>query len=364
MLLQHMSISRIIIHQIYRLEPDGVRIPPTQNHEFTNFAPEALETFKARVISALGYDSKAVEMEIVNQENDGLPSIINDMINQENDDFAVSSYDIAKKLANAQQTKSIPGGIVVVFDGEQGPDRNHFLGIIKAEVHSGYEKVKDPETKEISLKFVEELLLTPGTRLYKTAGFFKKSMPGNPSNNLNDNWAVMVSDNQFSKVDGKTAAHYFYSDFLGCGYPQTSARTTKQFYDASKLFIENLDVSLTRKIELYNALTAYLKLETAPTISAVTFAERYFDTDTQDAFTAHIRREGLPGTAFTKDLEHIKSKLRMRKIRFNSNIKIIAPSDTFTELVEISPIEGDTDEFGRSTEWTKVIIKDRISDQE
>ncbi|WP_432729937.1 hypothetical protein [Klebsiella oxytoca] len=37
----------------------------------------------------------------------------------------------------------------------------------------------------------------------------------------------MISDYQISKADGKAAAQYFYQHFLGCGYPETSARTTK-----------------------------------------------------------------------------------------------------------------------------------------
>ena len=364
MLIQHISIDRIIIHQVYRRDQDGTRIDPLQSHEYTNFAQEAMQTFKTRVISALGHDSKAVQMEIVNQEPGYLPSLADHMVDQESDTFAVSSFDIAKKLTDAQQTRAIPGGIIVVFDGKQGLDRRKFLGIIKAEVHSGYEKEINPETNEISLKFVEELLLTPGSRLYKTAGFFEKSSYNTPSSDLNDRWSVMVSDYQISKVDGKAAAKYFYSDFLGCGYPHTSARTTKHFFDATKAFIANLDIKQTDKIDMFNALTAYLKIEVSSTISASEFAERYFDVDTQDKFINYIEDSGLPATAFTKDIEHIKSKLKHRKLRFKSNITLIAPSEIFNELVNIDTIEGDPDESGAPAEWTQVIIKDRISEQE
>jgi len=365
MQLLNLNIDRIIIHQVYRRDQDGNKVTPTQSHEYTNFDQSAMEAFKTRVKDALGDGSKAVQMEIVNQESNDLPTLINQMIVQEDDTFPASSYDIAKKLTDAQQTKSIPGGIVVVFSGSQGHPAKKFLGIIKAEVHSGYEKEVDKKTNEISLKFVEEILLTPGTRLYKTAGFFEKANYDEHSSDLNDKWTVMVSDYQINKADGKAAAQYFYSDFLGCGYPQTSARTTKQFHESTSLFIDKLNVPAPEKSNLLNALTTYLKVDTSSTISASEFASKYFDDiDTQDAYTSHMKDSGLPDNAFTKDIEHIESKLQFRKVNFGGNVKITAPSETFKDLITIETIEGDLDESGTPAEWTKIIIKNRITKQE
>lgn len=363
--LLNFNVNRIIIHQVYRRDQDGKKITPTQSHEFTNFDVSAMEEFKTRVKDALGEGSKAVQMEIVNQKANDLPTLIDQLIEQDMDAYAVSSYDIALKLTNAQQTKSIPGGIVVVFSGTQGNPSRKYLGIIKAEVHSGYEKQLNPETNEISLKFVEELLLTPGTRLYKTAGFFENANYDYSTSNLNDKWTVMVSDYQISKADGKAAAQYFYSDFLGCGYPQTSARTTKHFYEATNSFIAKLAVSEEKKSNLLNALTTYLKVDTSSTIGASDFAEKYFDDiDVQDSFTNYIVDSGLPGTSFTKDIEHISNKLQFRKVKFRNNVQIKAPSEAFKNLITIETIEGDLDESGSPAEWTKVIIKDRIVKQE
>lgn len=77
-----------------------------------------------------------------------------------------------------------------------------------------------------------------------------------------------------------------------------------------------------------------------------------------------MKASGLPDNAFTKDIEHIKSRLQFRKINFRSNVKITAPSETFKELITIETIKGDPDESGSSAEWTKVIIKDRIIKQD
>lgn len=363
--LLNFNVERIIIHQVYRRDSDGNKVTPTQSHEYTNFEQSAMGEFKSRVKDAVGEGSKAVQMEVVNQGVNDLPTLIDKIIDQNDTDFATSSYDIATKLTDAQQTKSIPGGIVVVFTGTQGSQSKKFLGIIKAEVHSGYEKEVNEATNEISLKFVEELLLTPGTRLYKTAGFFEKSDTNTERLDLNDKWMVMVSDYQISKADGKAAAQYFYSDFLGCGYPDTSARITKKFFETTSLFISEMSVPAEKKSNLLNALNTYLKVDTSSTISSSDFAEKYFDDiDVQDTFTSYMKESGLPDNAFTKDIEHIESKLQFRKVNFRGNVKIIAPSETFKDLITIETIEGDIDESGSPAEWTKVIIKDRIVKQE
>ncbi len=364
MQLVNMTIDRIIIHQVYRRDQDGNKVEPLQSHEYTRFDSSAMEEFKSRIRDALGEGSKAVQMQIMDQGAGDLPHIVESIISEDDANFAVSSYDFAKKLTDAQQRKSIPGGILVVFTGKQGHLKKRFLGVIKAEIHSGYEKHKDPTTQEISLKFVQEILLTPGTRLYKTAAFFEKDGTENGSQDLNDKWAVMISDYQISQTDGKAAAQYFYSDFLGCGYPETSARTTKKFYDSASSFIDHLDVSSEKKSDLYNALTTYMKVDTSSTITPSDFASSYFDVDTQDSFNAYMEEVGIPSTSFTKDNAHIESKLKFRKVNFSKNVKITAPSDVFKNYVEIESIEGDPDESGAPQTWTKVIVKDRITQQE
>lgn len=362
--LINLSINRIIIHQIFQRKADGSVVLPVQSHEFTKFSSSAMETFKSRVTDALGEGSRAVQMEIVSKGPSHLPSLIDNMVGQDDKNFSVSSFDIATKLTTAQQMKSIPGGIVVIFSGTYGAASKKFLGIIKAEIHSGYEKEVSKTTKEISLKFVEEVLLTPSNKLYKTAGFFERSKYDKKTNDLNKKWLVMVSDYQISVTDGKAAAKYFYQSFLGCGYPQTSAKTTKEFYEATSEFIADMDVSDEKKTDLFNALSTYLKVDTSSTISPDDFGGKYFDLNTQDAYTSYIEDCGLPTTAFTKDLAHIESKLKLRKISFSSNVKITAPLDKFKNLIVIEEIEGDLTEAGEPAQWTKVIVKDRIVHQE
>lgn len=181
----------------------------------------------------------------------------------------------------------------------------------------------------------------------------------------NSKWVVMVADSQINQADGKAAAKYFYSSFLGCGYPKTSARTTKFFYEAACDFIKGMGVDQVQKNDLLNALVTYLKVNKASSVGVSEFASSYLsDVDTQDAFSTYMAKSGVPLESFTKDITHIEGKLKFRKISFGGNIKIIAPSESFKALVSIEPIQGDIDDCGIPAEWTKVIIKDKVLQQE
>lgn len=362
MQLLNLSVDRIIIHQIHQKDKEGNSVPPTQSHEFTDFEEKALASFIKRVTDALGEGSKAVEMEILKKDKTDLPSLVDVMIDQNDENFAVSSFDIAKKLSDAQRTKNITGGIVVVFTGKQGFPAQKYLGIIKAEIYNGYAKLIDEKTKKISLDYIEELLLTPSSKLYKTVAFFEKANYSLPCDDLNSKWVVMISDNQINQSDGKAAAQYFFSDFAGCGYPQTSARTTKQFYEATKEFITTMNCPVEEQTDLINALTTYLKVDKSGTVDPSTFASSYFsDPKIQDGFKDFLEEKGLPVTAFTKDIEYIKSKLQTRKVVFNNSVKIIASPEIFKSDVIINPYEGEKDATGLAQQWTQIIVKDRIN---
>lgn len=362
MQLINLYIEQIVIHQIYQKEPDGSIVPPKKSSTFIRFDHNAMETFKVRVIDALGSHSKAVDMVIVGQDASDISRKVNSLKDADESSFIDISYDIAQKLTEAQVRKSIPGGILVVFRGTFGASSKAFIGIMKAEIHSAYEKTENVITNEISLKYVEEALLTPATKLYKTAGFFEKNASPLDSDDLNNIWSVSISDSQISQTDGKAAAHYFYSSFLGCGYPESSARTTREFYEATCGFLKKMDITEEQRNDLHNALISYLKYENSQVVSANEFSERYFDVDTRDDFSEYLEDKGLPLTAFTKDIEQIASKLKTRKLSFSQNVKITAPSDVFKDLVSIESILKNNE--GEDVNWTKIIVKDKIVSQE
>ncbi|WP_028292456.1 nucleoid-associated protein [Oceanobacter kriegii] len=357
----NLQVQRIVIHQIHQRDEDGKKVTPSRGTEFIRFDAEAMNTFKSRFINAIGAESKAVPMSIVNQESTDLPPMVDMLSECGDEDFISLSYDVANKLADAQQRKNLQGGIVVVFGGLYGATPKKFVGIMKAEIHSAYGKKVDDLTSEITLKYIEEALLTPATKLYKTAAFFEKSTTPE-GDDLNSKWDVLVSDSQISQAEGKAAALYFYSSFLGCGYPETCARTTKQFYDATCEFLNDIDVSEEKRNDLHNALVSYLKHENSDVVNPLEFSSRYFDVETRDSYSEFLEDKEIPNTAFTKDIEFISGKLKTRKLSFSKDVKLIAPSQVFKELVDIQSIN--VNDAGEAVKWTKIIVKDEIVAQE
>ncbi|MFG0588271.1 nucleoid-associated protein [Acinetobacter sp. YQ_14] len=357
----NLKVDRIIIHQIYRKESDHIK-PPEKGEQYLNFAPSAMADFEHRVIISLGEDSKAIEMQILDQGSDDLPTLIDNCINDSDYDFKESSYKIAYKLAQAQFDKGrgISGGIVVIFTGKQGYPQSEILGVLKAEIHSGYEKYIDPITKQISLNHIEELLLTPNSRLFKTVGFCKKQNFDPASKDLNDKWSVLIFDSQINQADGKVSAEYFYRKFAGCGYPETSARTTKLFFETTREFIQNLNIPTEKKYELFNALNTYLKVDKSPTIDPNDFAESYLDIDIRDSYKAHLTNNSLPVTAFTKDIKFIETKLKLHKVTFGNNVKLEADPHTFETDVIIKPYIEESEDGKNSQKWTQIIVKSEL----
>lgn len=364
--LYNLNIDKIVIHQIFQRAEDGKVIQPKKSSELTLFAESAMGAFISRVRDAIGEDSRAVQMEIADQSESSLVVVVNKMSNEKDENaFINHSYELAQKLTSSQHSRGIPGGILVIFSGMYGEPQRRCIGLIKADVYSAYEKLEDELTKRISLKFIEEVLLTPASKLYKTAAFFEKPIVNEESEDLNDKWAVYVSDNQISQSEGKASAQYFFSDFLGFQYRSTSAKTTKEFYDATTKFLAELDKPEEDKSDLYNALSIYLKVNTSPMISSSEFAETYFgEPELIDSYTGYMESMGLPREAFTKDIDFIKNRLSLRKVSFNNKIKLTAPSEIFKKLVDIESIEGDADETGERPQWTKIIVKDKIIQQE
>lgn len=363
--LTHLEIDKICIHQIFKRNPDGSKKTPEKSSELVRFDAVALETFKQRIIYALGSQSKAVDMKIIAQDKDKAPCLFTSLRTVTDSKFVDMSYELADKLADAQKSKGLSGGIVVVFLGSFGSTdasgRKVIVGVIKADIYSAYQKIEDAITREISLKYVKEALLTPSTKLFKTAAFAEKHP--NSSNSLtpdlNDSWLVAISDYQISQVDGKAAAQYFYETFLGCGYPESSARNTQNFFDSTKSFIKELDLSNEEKYELNNALVCYLKLDKSGIISPDQFAQTYFSPDTADDFISHLADSGVPTTSFTKDTQYVDSRLKIQKVSFGQGIRLLAPSEIFKEKIIMASVESDED--GNPVNWTKLVIKEKLA---
>jgi hypothetical protein len=345
----NLRINRIIVHQVFQRNDNRELISPKFSIDFTNLDQGGFSTLQDRIINALGDESHSIEMHINDSSPNSTFDICSRLIDAKNEDFKELSKSIPNKLAQAQTSRKIPGGIVVLFDGLIGPNNKHYLGIIKAEIHSGFNIIENENL--LLLNFLSELLLTPQQKLYKIAMFIEDNhtdqLPKIP-----DNFLVFVYDHNMTRSETQQAAQYFYDSFLGCSFSPSDKKLTSDFYHFTKDHIENMDVSEEIKLDLNTSLYSYLKVSQSNVINVVEYAEQYLEQEQRDSYSNFMYEKGFPDRAITKDITYIKYKLRRRNLKFTSDVKISAPSDQFEDLVNIA---------GSDNGRTLVSIKGNIS---
>lgn len=359
---QNLSINRVIIHEVFQRQDDRAIVPPRCGNALVNLNQDALDALRDRVISAMGSASRSMEMGIIHSGVDSAVSIAKKLVDADDVLFIVESKATADKLSTAQSRRDLPGGILVVFSGTAGYPAKRMIGLIKAETHNGFTRQTDPDGT-LLLCFLTDLILTPQTKLYKI-GAFIESDP-NAEEPIPAGWRAFIYDDLMTGANRLKAAQYFYEAFLGCAFPETSARMTKTFHDLTKTFIKGLDVSDERKTDLHNALVTYLKVDQGATVEVAAFAEKYFgEPELRDAYTQFMVNKEFPQNAVAKDLTDVAGELRYRKVIFTNDIKLTGPADKFEKLVKMRVIDGEADQGGNIPKWTEIIVRDRIRAQE
>lgn len=340
----NLTIDRIVLHEIYKRGPNRELQPPKYSQELTVLDQPGLGTLQTRIIAALGSGSHSIEMDI---QKDGEESVFQKAakcICCEEAAFITHSQILARDLADKQTSRKLPGGIVVVFNGTIGNDPKRMIGIMKAEIHEGFNTERDEG--KVSMKFLSDLLLTPSQKMYKIGILIEQEGIEDPNALRSpDEFRALVYDHNMNKAETQQAAAYFYDSYLGCSIAATAKKLTRDFYEYTRSFIQTLDKDDESKKDLNFCLYTYLKMEQAPTLRAEDFATQYFDTpEIRDSYSQFLGGKGFPDTAIVKDITYIKNKLKMRGLTFSSKVKVVGPSEDFGNMVRIEGYEG-----GRTT---------------
>ena len=275
------------------------------------------------------------------------------------DDFVTKSKRFADRLVSAQLYRTIPGGIVVVFSGTVGAASLPYAAVLKAETQAGFQK--EIADGRLSMTFVQELFLTPATRLYKIGMFVREAAAREA---LPAGWAATVYDSQMSATKRDGAAQYFYENFLGCSIPENSARLVRTFFESTRQFIRDLDLPAESRADMLTSLYTYLKVDQTPTVEVAAFSNSYIPADHRDNYRAFMQGVGLPMTAIAKDISEIGNALRQRKFVFPNNIKLTAPPEAFHDMITIEAVPPDGADPRAEARWTRITIRDRIREIE
>lgn len=349
--LENLSVRRASLHEVHRRADDKTIVPPTYATRLFELDVAGLAVFERRVLQAFQSDAKCMRMTISSHHTGTVAAIGAELVHANDETFVARSTAYADLLATAQTSRAYPGGLVVNFDGTVGYPARRFFGIMKAEMHEAFLKGDN-----LQARYVDSVFLSPKTKLYKIGLFVALDEPPRP---LPTGWAAIVYDSQLTAAERDRAALYFHETFLGLTFPENSAQQTKNFYHKTREFIAAAPVPEEAKVDLYNGLYAYLKLDRSPTVQVATFATRFMDDELGDEYCKHMRREKFPEEAIQKDLSEIAARMRTRKLRFGSHITLSGPAEAINDQVNIAPIEGPSGE-----QWTQVTVHSRIESQQ
>jgi hypothetical protein len=361
--LINLQLSKVIIHEVLkRAESSTTQVAPIYSDLLENLDDDGIDALRNRIVAAAASNSRCLNMAITQSGPESMVAYSGQLLDSDDELFIQHSKTVAKHLSRAQQSRSIPGGIVVVVSGTAGVPAKRLIVVIKAEVHSGFTKEQQANGTLI-LKYLKSLLLTEKTKLYKMGLFIENLVT--PQTQYPENWDAYVYDDGLTASNKYDAAKYFYEGFLGCGFLQTSARQTREFHEHTKSFIQSMSVPEESKVDLHNALVTYLKADQSPTISVAAFGTAYFaDGAVRDSYDSFMQSKGFPDGAVNKDLTDVVQNLQLRRLVFRNKIRVTGPADQFNKLVTIEPMDGEPAAVGQNApQWTHIIIKDRLESQ-
>lgn len=357
MQLENLKINRVVMHEVLKRDDDRQPKVPIYGAALEGLEAAAKGAFTLRVTEALSTQSKSIEMQISDFGAGSMVDISGRLIDLAGDvDFLEVSKEIAVRLASAQKARSIPGGVVIAFDGSFGVPERKFLGVIKAETQSGFRRSKTAE--KILTEFLDNIFLTPATRLYKI-GFLVQE----PKDDGFD-WRAIIFDSNISSSHRETAAQHFYEGFFGCLFPANGAYETSRFYDLTKEFVRRGPFSPDKKRDLGDALYTFVKTEQAATFTTHEFADKYLPIDQKDAYKRFMVSKRFPERAVVRDTADMGARLRRRKFKFGDSIELsVSPELLHNNEVKIK--EAPAEELGGEGKqmWSQITINRTMTDQ-
>ena len=350
--LEGLTVEKVIVHHVFKRDSERRAVQPRMGSSLVLLPQDAIDAFQRRITEALGHRSHGVEMFIAESSSGSIFQKCAGALNTSAEDFILRSQEMARKLTSVQESKDLPASKLIVVSGRAGRSAMPYIAVIKAELQDGFSA-----TSEDVISHIRDLFLTPSQRLYKI-GFIHNRVSAPPdADGLYDarNFQAFLFDHLLTINETRSAAHYFYAEFMGMENLASDKKRTREFFEHTKIFINSAEITQDRKIELLEALRAELRSNRA-TLRTEDFASDHLEENIRRSYVSFMASKDFPANAFTKDTEYIKSRLRKRqKMTFQKGVEVSAPSDKLHELVSIQSADA---------EKTIIMIHSAIESQE
>lgn len=338
--LADLTISRVVVLHIPSQGVNKVVSVPTGGQSLVVLTSSAKDMVVQRLTKVLGKNSNGIEVGITDKSATSFFQIGAGMMDAVDADFIVSAGNIAASLAKAQNNKSLAPCKLIVIGGEVTAFSWPFIAVIKAELQEALsEKSVNSKT---TLDHLKDIFMTESQRLYKV-GFLQRivNKPTITSGQYDlKEHAIHLFDHLMTGTETRSAAFYFYSDFLGCDIASSAKSLTRDFFEQTQEFINGSGFTADVRIDLNEALRSELRSNTQ-TLSVADFAKTHLDHASSTAYKKFMDKKGFPLLAVTKDIEYVKARLKRRqKVVFSSGVMVTTPADQLNLIKIIENHDG------------------------
>jgi hypothetical protein len=325
--LATLVVKHVVFHDVPNLIKTGGDATPILAEVETALDAERKQLLKDKLVTVLG-SSKAYPMQFNPATSSPVPAEVRKMTKgYDGKVFIPASQKLAQYLFE-QQTRAISPGLLCVID--VAVSGKSAIVLMKLERERGGRlqlEETDDGKKRFAMSVFDNLVLTEGTRLFKSAMFLRTGAS-------DDAFRLSACDSQSSVTSSSDLAK-FWVRFLGCMFLVEPRIATQQFFDSALRFVNNTVTDPVVKAEIYDSLLTEIK-SNKQTFSPKKFIEEYVPDNYQNDFKEHLQEEKIPMTAFDKDTADIQNRLRRRAFQTESGAIISVPEDAI-EKVEIEP---------------------------
>lgn len=332
----NMQIKKIIVHQIFQREEKTTMIQPFYSSSCCVLDGNYTNKIKDRIVKAMGNGSHSLRMEIVDSDDESVYKIISEYWKNGNEEeqFITISQKLTLLLANAQNNRRYPGGIIIFVEGTVQYNSKPIFCIIKAEEQDGFSLKKSVEN--LGLSYVANIFMTKNEKFQKIGVFINNAVKGREIK-VNDIDCFIFDSNTDPSIS-KSKAEYFYKSFLGLDFRKDSDVLTQSFAENTKSFIKSLEeISDVEKIKLSTSLISYISSDGITVINPTDFAKNNFKSpEIIDKYLKYLTDRSVEVNSIHKNVAMLGNFLKTRNLLFSNKVKLQIPVDEFDESVEIT----------------------------
>ncbi len=323
--LSTLTVNRVIFHDVPQNSKAGSAQPTLAEDETIIDATHRshLKTKLARVLAS----KSAYPVDFDQNSGSPVPEEIRSFTGSTKGraDFVEITQGMARYLFE-QQHGGISPGLLCAIDVTASGVPGIVLMKLEREEGAQLQLTQHKGKKAFDMSVLDNLVLTDGTRLFKSALFLRTG--SGP-----DSFRSIVCDSQLNVTASNEMAR-FWLRFLGCKTKVAPRVATQRFFDSTLQFINNTVPDPVAKNDIYEHLQSQMKSE-ARTFAPLTFIQEYVPREYQRGFREHLQSQAIPTTSFTKDLSDISRRLKQQAFITQRGARVTVPADD-AEIVDVT----------------------------